>query len=185
MITCEQLYPLARRIFWGYVFLLFNFSLTLNDTFALHLLPNTLGWFLLARAAGEGASLRPSLKLLVPLCLGLAVWNVQQFVPTLSAQIPSVLSLLASVVSLYAHFQLLTDLAALADQTLPGSGHGDRLRSARTVVVVIQTIAFCSDLFLRLPELGVILVLAVFFVNLYILAQLWALCKALAPSRAP
>ena len=185
MTIQQQLCPLARRAFWGYFFVLLNFNLTFNNVFALPLLPNSVGWWLLARVCREGKELRPSLGLLRPFCLALAVWNVQQFFPTLESRIPGLVSLLVGLVSLYTHFQLLTDLAALADQALPGGEHGHKLRSARTVMVVISTLLYCYDLLFRLPELTVVVLVVSLVVYIYILVQLWGLYRALSPTGSP
>ena len=181
MTIQEQLYPLARRAFWGYFFILWNFNLNFNGVLALQLLPNSVGWYLLGRVCEQGAPLRPSLKLLVPFSMGLMLWNIQQFFPLLEGHIPAVLSLLAGLVVLYTHFQFLTDLAALAQEALPGGEWASTLRSARTVLVVVSTLLYCYDLLSRLPVLGILLVVVDLFANLYILWQLWALSKALAP----
>ena len=184
MISSEQLCPLARRAFWGYFFVLLNFNITFQNIFVLQLLPNTEGWWLLARVCAEGRELRPSLGLLRPFCLGLAVWNVKQFFPPLEDLIPGLLTLLAGIVVLYTHFQFLTDLAALADQALPGSEHGHRLRSARTVMVVTTTLLHCYDLLFRLPELAVAVLAASLCVYIYILVRLRGLYRALSPAEA-
>ena len=181
----EQLCPLARRAFWGYFFVLLNFNLTFNDVFALPLLPTSVGWWLLARVCREGKELRPSLGLLHPFCLVMAVWNVQQFFPTLESRIPGLVSLLVGLVSLYTHFQLLTDLAALADEALPGGEQGNKLRFARTVLVVINTLLFCYDLLFRLPSLVLVVLVVSLLVYICILAQLWELYRALSPAGSP
>ena len=182
MTMQEQLYPLARRAFWGYFFVLLNFNFTFNDVFALPFLPNSLGWWWLAQVCREGRELRPSLGLLRPFCLGLAVWNAQQFFPTLEGRIPGLVSLLVGLVTLYTHFQFLTDLAALADEALPGGEQGNKLRSVRTVLVVITALGYCYDLLFRLPELAVVVLVVSLGVYLYILVQLWGLYKALSPA---
>ena len=185
MTLPKQLAPLARRAFWGYFFVLLNINLTLNHVFALQFLPNTVGWWLRARVCREGRELRPSLGLLRPFCLALAVWDLQQFFPALEDRIPGLLTLLVGLVSLYTHFQLLTDLAALADEALPGEEQGKKLRFARTVLVVINTLLFCYDLLFRLPSL-VLAVLVVFLcVSLYILVRLWGLYRALSSAGSP
>lgn len=182
MTMQEQLYPLARRAFWGYFFVLLNINFTFNNVFALQLLPNTVGWWLLARVCREGKELRPSLGLLHPFCLVLAVWNVQQFFPTLESQIPGLITLLGGLVALYTHFQFLTDLAALADEALPGGEHGHKLRSARTVMVVITTLLYCYDLLFRLPALAVVMLVVGLCAYIYLLVQLWGLSKSLSPA---
>ena len=181
MTMQEQLYPLARRAFWGYFFVLLNINFTFNNVFALQLLPNTVGWWLLARVCREGKELRPSLGLLHPFCLVLAVWNVQQFFPTLDARMPAVLTLLAGVVTLYFYFQFLTDLSALAEEVLPDDPRPQALLGARNVLVAVYIFLFCYDLLLRLPMLAIVLLLVSLCVNIYILVKLWGLSRALAP----
>ena len=69
------------------------------------------------------SSARPSLELLKPFCGVLGVYSLAQFLPALEAAAPGWLSLLISVMILYTDFQLLTDLAALAQEAL-GRGGG-------------------------------------------------------------
>ena len=185
MTLPKQLAPLARRAFWGYFFVLLNINLTLNHVFALQFLPNTVGWWLLARVCREGRELRPSLGLLRPFCLALAVWDLQQFFPALEDRIPGLLTLLVGLVALYTHFQFLTDLAALADQALPGSGHGGKLRGARTVIVLADTLFYCYDLLFRLPALALVILVVFLCVSLYILVRLWGLYRALSSAGSP
>lgn len=182
MTMQERLYPLARRAFWGYFFVLLNFNITFQGVFALQLIPTSVGWWLLARVCREGKELRPSLGLLSSFCLVLTVWNVQQFFPTLEGQVPGLITLLVGLVTLYTHFQFLTDLAALADEALPGGEHGHKLRTARTVVVIMSTLLYCYDLFFRLPALMVVMLVVGLCVYIYILVQLWGLSKSLSPA---
>lgn len=182
MTMQERLYPLAHRAFWGYFFVLLNFNITFQGVFALQLIPTSVGWWLLARVCREGKELRPSLGLLSSFCLVLTVWNVQQFFPTLEGQVPGLITLLVGLVTLYTHFQFLTDLAALADQALPGSEQGHKLRTARTAMVIINTLLYCYDLLFRLPALAVVMLVVSLCVYIYILVQLWGLSKSLSPA---
>ena len=181
MTDRETLYPLARRAFWGFFLVLLNFNLTFNGVFALQLLPSALGYLLLAGVARDAAPLRPSMKLLAPLALALAVWHVQDFFPPLEERLPRVLGLLAGVVTLYFYFQFFTDLSALAGEVLPDDPRPQDLLGARNLLVVVSALLYCYDLILRMPLVGVIALVVTVVLHIYILVKLWGLKKALAP----
>jgi len=110
-----------RSIFWGTLLLFLDFDLNFRFgfSFTLPLLPNCIGFWLVARGTRSLAADRPSLGLLGPFWLALGLWSLQQFFPGLSPHIPGALSLLAALVRMYADFQLFTDLAGLAEDLLP------------------------------------------------------------------
>lgn len=112
-----------RSIFWGTLLLFLDFDLNFRFgfSFTLPLLPNCIGFWLVARGTRSLAADRPSLGLLGPFWLALGLWSLQQFFPGLSPHIPGALSLLAALVRMYADFQLFTDLAGLAEALLPGA----------------------------------------------------------------
>lgn len=169
----------VRRIFWGYFFLLLDFNLNFFSAFTLPLLPDLAGWVLLWTGIRRLTPLRPSLGLLVPFCLVLGVCSLTQFVPWLEAFFPGWLSLLLAILHLYTDFQLITDLAALSDQTLPGEPYGRRLRTARTFIVVTQTAMYCYDLLLQFTALSLLVILVGFCAALYLLWQLGRLSRRL------
>ena len=166
----------VQKLFWGYLLLLadlnFNFF-GLN----LPLLPDSVGWLLVWLGAKELAPLRPSLKLLAPFCAFLGVLGLTQFLPFLEALLPGWLTPLTLAVSLYTHFQLFTDLAALAEEDFARPEFAPRLRSARNVLVVTRTALTCAGLVLNLPWLAVILALASLCAGVYALVQLWGLFR--------
>lgn len=182
MITKEQLYPLARRAFWGFLCLFFNFTITVN-AFVIPIPPDLVGWILLVQVTREGAALRPSLKLLTPLGIVLAVWSLTQFFPTLDDQIPSIVSLLAALIQLYFYFQFFTDLAAMAQEALGDDTRSGHLLWARTVLVVLSLFLYCYDLILRLPMLGIVALMVAVFLVIFIPAQLWLLQRDLRPDQ--
>ena len=114
----------TRRLFWGFFFLLLDFHLNLGSAFTIPLVPNFVGWIFLWRGADILSSARPSLGLLKPFCGVLGVFSLTQFLPALEAAAPGWLTLLLSVISLYTDFQLLTDLAALAQEALGEGAEG-------------------------------------------------------------
>ena len=137
-----------RSIFWGTLLLFLDFDLNFRFgfSFTLPLLPNCIGFWLVARGTRSLAANRPSLGLLGPFWLALGLWSLQQFFPGLSPHIPGALSLLAALVRMYADFQLFTDLAGLAEALLPGAPLPRQLRSARTAAVLLTTLFYFQDL---------------------------------------
>ena len=171
----------VRRIFWGYLLLAVDFSLNINFgvAFSLPLLPDVLGWALLWWGITGLSPWRPSLGLLKPFCVVLGVSSLTQFFPTLDTLLPGWLDLLLAIMTLYAHFQLLTDVAALGEELLGRQERAQNLRRARTVIVVIQTAMYCYDLLLRLPVWAGALVAVNLCAHLYLLVQLWGLSREL------
>ena len=184
MIPREVFYPIARRAFWGYFLLLLDFNLTLNSVLCLPLLPNVLGWYLILQAARAGAEYRPTMKLLFPFCTALALYSLLQFLPAIDAMVPALIGLFVAVVTLYTHFQFFTDLAALAEDALPGEAAAGSLLRGRTVLVVSNTAFYAAGLLSDAPAIllavgGAVMVVG-FCCFLYILWQLWQLQRAAA-----
>lgn len=100
-----------NTIIWGYFFLYIdikigNFSLT----------PNWFAYFLFLRALPKLENEESTTSLLKPLGMILSVWHFIEWLISL-IQIPisiSFVSSIISVLSLYFHFQLLTNLAQIA-----------------------------------------------------------------------
>ena len=126
------------RVAWGYLLLLLNFNLgTLN------LLPDWGAYLCFLSAIALLAGELRDLPLLRPFCLLLAgaegvdwlavLFTGQALTPRLFP-----LSALLTCVALYTLFQLLTDLAMLADRL--GSGLGGRLQGCRNVDAVLRAL---------------------------------------------
>ena len=178
MTEQASLFPGVRRMFWGYFFLLLDFDLNLGG-FTLPLLANVVGWALVFWGIDALAFARPSLKLLSPFGAALAVCSLTQFVPAVEDLLPGWLSLIIALVTLYTHFQLLTDLAALADGALEGGELGRRLRACRTFLVLTQTLLYLQDPFLHFPALVFALMAAALCVIVFLLYQLWVFSRSL------
>lgn len=185
MTEQADLFTGARRVFWGYFFLLLDFNLNLGSDFTIPLLPNFVGWIFLWRGADILSSARPSLGLLRPFCGVLGVYSLTQFLPALEAAAPGWLSLLISVMILYTDFQLLTDLAALAQEALGEGRRVKRLRTARTLIVAAKTALYCYDLVVSLTALAVVLMAVSFCVQVFLLFQLWGLSRDLETQQSP
>ena len=179
MTEQADLFVGARRVFWGCFFLLLDFNLNFNSTVTIPLLANVIGWVFLWLGVDELARARPSLGLLKPFCIVLGACSLTQFAPAVDSLLPGWLNLLTAIMTLYTYFQLLTDLAALAEETLEDGNMGKKLRACRTLLVVIQTALYLQDLFLRFPALAVPLFAVSFCVFFVLLFQLWGFSRDL------
>ena len=185
MTEQTDLFTGTRRVFWGYFFLLLDFNFNLSDAFTIPLLANFIGWIFLWRGMDELAPARPSLGLLKPFCAALGVCSLTQFVPEVETSLPGWLSLLISVINLYTYYQMLTDLADLAEEALEDGTLAGRLRASRTLILVCQTALYCYDLMLSLTALPVLLLAAGFCANLLLLFQLWGFSRDLEEQQSP
>ena len=185
MTQTADLFTGTRRLFWGYFFLLLDFNLNFNSDFTIPLLPNFVGWIFLWRGVDALSSARPSLELLKPFCTALGVCALTQFIPSLDGLIPGCLSLFISIFTLYTHFQLLTDLAALAEEMLDDGELAKRLRTSRTLFLLGQTAMYCYDLVLQAMGLVILLLAVTFCVSVLLLFQLWGFSRDLETQQSP
>ena len=167
-----------RSIFWGTLLLFLDFDLNFRFgfSFTLPLLPNCIGFWLVARGTRSLAANRPSLGLLGPFWLALGLWSLQQFFPGLSPHILPIV-FVEGITK-----QLFTDLAGLAEALLPGAPLPRQLRSARTAAVLLTTLFYFQDLLLRAPWLTLEAAAAGFCARAYILLRLRQLSRAMAPA---
>ena len=128
----QQIGAAIRRIAWGYIFIHVHFNLITMD-----ILADWLGYCMIFWALPVLAKRVQSVMLLRPLGLILIFWNVFDWfmdIGGISANTYG-LELVATVLDLYFHFQLLTDLAGIAKQYGHPAGRKLlHLRTARTVL---------------------------------------------------
>ncbi|MBE6036423.1 MAG: hypothetical protein E7223_02225 [Clostridiales bacterium] len=171
----------VKKIAWGYIFLHLNINLgTLN------ILPNWICYLNINQSLDSIGEEVPSIKLLRPLGIVLGIWEGIQWVRTAlgmgeatgsAVYFYTALGLLATVVSLYFHFQLLTDLSVLAEQQ--GCPQKGRLLTLRTVRTVLMTL-FALPLPWLEYEVFVFLVLAVqLIITIWICSVLFSLKNSL------
>lgn len=177
------------KIAWAYVLLYLDFNLGINGH-SLNVLPNWAGYLLIFSAIVLLGSELRSLLLLKPFCVLLGVVSAVDWVWMLLAgqELTGRLFLffiLITCVGIYFRFQMLTDLAQLAED------HGiraDSLRFCRNAEAVIQVI-----LMLPLPwedntaltALYIGLLIAGFVVCAFIIYQLFVLRNAFPEQAAP
>jgi len=168
-------------IAWGYVFLYLDFRL--NFGLPLNLLPDWAAYLLFCLALPELGKAVPTALLLRPLGVFLGVWElVSPLVEGDMGGLFTVAGLVSLVLDLYFHFQLLSDLAALAGQHgLPHQQRLLRLRSFRTVFITLLSLPPVLRWMERQGDLAATVVLAAFlFIVLWTWLLLFSLKKALA-----
>lgn len=177
----EQIYRGLSKVAWGYVFLTFNLNLGTLDV-----LPNWAGYlFFLAAIGLLGEALR-DLPLLKPFCILLAAADVVDWLAvlftgeSLTGRI-FLVYLLVVCISIYFQFQLVTDLALLAEaHGLPsGALRGCRNVDAAISVIILLPLPWEENELLTVWF--VLLMLTGILVRLILIWQLFALRKSLRP----
>lgn len=139
----ESLASALRKVAWGWILLHCNFNLgTLN------ILPDWLGYLLILQALSVLAASVRSAALLISFGMGLTGWSLVTWVLDIFGVSITFLwlDLLVTVIGLYFQFQLLTDLAELADDWF--CEQGTPLRKARTVQTVLTTVLWLAGFFM-------------------------------------
>lgn len=139
------------RIAWGYFYLYFDLNIGTVD-----LLPSFAGYLLFLSAIGKLEEEERTLSLLRPFATGLFLWHTAQWLLSWIGVDLNGLSqpvdLLVELINLYFHFQLLTDIAAIAARY--GTGLEGRLLRCRTLqTLMLTTICLLSAAPPWLPEL--------------------------------
>jgi len=187
MTHTRQLAWEVRRIAIG--LLMIHLHLRVNG---FDLLPDVLGWLQIVLAVWNPALEReqPKTVLLRGFALALGLWSLVELAEWLGLKLPGwtdPVSLILGLVSIYFYFQLLTELAQLAEK-YPGAG-GDlsgTLRRERDWMTVLRTVSVLL-MSLQLDEgLLTVVVLGVLAVQiccvLLVIAHLFVLAKGLERS---
>ncbi|MCC8099479.1 MAG: hypothetical protein LIO78_05365 [Clostridiales bacterium] len=139
MTNREKLAAAAKLTAWGYLLIRIDLNLGTLD-----ILPGWLGYLLILQALPAFGEEEPSAKLLRPLGIVLALWEGAGWLAALcGVTVDSyLLTVLAGVVELYFHFQLLTDLSHIAGKyACPQEG---KLLTLRTVYTLVATLSFLT-----------------------------------------
>ncbi len=141
MIDRQKLYDGIGNAAWGYLFIYFNVNLgTLN------ILPAFVGYLLFHSAIRELCDEERELDLLNALVGILTLWHIAAWIGDLlsfdvGALIP-IADIIVSVINVYFHFQLLTNLASIAAKYQPEGEELDRsILNCRTFQTVMLTAA--------------------------------------------
>lgn len=179
----EDLFTALRRIGRGYLFIHFHINLGTLD-----ILPDWLGYYWILLGIWAIGKEIESTKLLEPFAIGMIAWSGLEWILKLFGGALSVpfLSLLATAVTLYLHFQLLTDIGTLADDY--GCAEGNTIRKLRTVYTITHTLSVLKLLLTGSDELNWLLVaLAVLhiLVVIVLICTLRALSGSITEIRTP
>lgn len=183
MTGLKQLSAQVRLVAWGYFFLYLNFNIN-----GWNILPAFVGWYLFEKAIQGLKEEQPKLLLLENFCWVLLAWSVLEWLPLdLDSQtwlgLPG---LVIQLMTMYFHFQLLTEVGELAGRyrdATPRKDHARCILKARTGAVVLQT-ALVLVMALPLTEdwmtaaAAVLLALQLGFC-VYTMGELFSLAKGL------
>lgn len=136
----ETLCRSIKNIAWGYLLIHLHINIS-----ALDLLPDWCGYLLFIGALAAIGSLEPSAPLLKPLGIILAIWSgAEWLLSCFGVSSPGYIpGLLISIISLYFHFQLLTNIAAVAKKYgSPQEGSILTLRTVRTILTTLLALPF-------------------------------------------
>lgn len=128
----EKLQKAIKQVAWGYVLLHFDLNLGTMD-----IMPNWCSYLLFISALNTISETVPAAKLLRPFGVILTVWESFSWCTKLVGATASlgIISLMVTVVNLYFHFQLLTNIAEIATlYNCPQTGRIITLRTVRTVM---------------------------------------------------
>ena len=162
----KQLYNIAAAYFVLHI----DFTL-----FVVNIFPDWLGYVFILNALKTIAEEEPSSLLLRPLCIVLIVWEgIKWLAPILFDATVDIemFSLVALIVQLYLHFQLLTNLAAVALHHNSVANHENLLlyRTVRTIMV--------TAVYVLMPWTETINWLNIVMVSIYVIAGL-LICRDL------
>ena len=143
MTDYQKLYDGISKAAWGYFFIYFDFTIN-----TVSILPSFVGYLLFLSAIGYLKDEERELSLLHTLCVILALWHgVDWLAGWVSFDMDGVwqfVDILVSLVNLYFHFQLLTNLASIATKYQPEGYELDsellRYRTIQTVILTAITI---------------------------------------------
>lgn len=170
----EQLVSAVRSIAWGYILLHLHFNLGTLD-----ILPDWGGICLILKALPTLAQHTESTKLLRPFGIGLAIWEGICWICALLGMTLDlgVLNIVASIVSLYFRFQLLTEVARIAERY--GCPQDRKLLVLRNVDAVIITVLALPIPWNELEVLVLLIAIVGIIAALWICGTLFSLARHL------
>lgn len=172
MMERSKLHDAVSKCAWGYFFLHFNINLG-----TVSILPDFVGFLLFYKAIDLLKREERELELLRPLTLLLAIWNGIHWLGSwfggISLEGIPVLGLIMVVISLYFHFQFLTNLASIAGRYQSGDADFDQklLRNRTWQVVLFTVMQVIGKLSVVFGEV---------WFNLYVVLTFVQLCVAIS-----
>lgn len=144
----KPLSSVIKSILWGYVMICLHINIGNVDIF-----PNWIGYFIIVGALPALSQKESSAILLKPLGIVLALWSIFEWIynivgGTLEAY---VINVIVGVLSIYFHFQLITNIAAFASSPK----RKKRLIMLRSVTVVFHT---ATIVFVAAPYISAVVI---------------------------
>lgn len=154
MTTYEKLYHGLDRAAWAYFFLYFNINIG-----GVSLLPTFVGYLLFLGAIRLMEGEERELSLLRPLAMLLGIWHgLDWFLSFINIDLYGLqfIDLIRNVIDIYFHFQLLTNLASIAQRHQPeGMALDRKLLKYRTLQTIMITVIWILGYFAKwLAEYG-------------------------------
>ncbi len=164
----KKLSNAISNIAWGYVLLHLEINMGPID-----LLPDWLAYIMFYSAINTIKEDEPSAELLHPLVIILGAWDVV----TIFIQDIQMISLIIAVISLYFHFQFLTNLANIA--TKYGCLENEKILTLRTVRTILLTVFAIPVAWDSYRGITIVLLVANLVVAIWICSVLFSLKKSL------
>ncbi len=126
-----------KKIAISYIFIYLHINISVID-----ILPDWLGYFLIVSALPMLSEKEQSAQLLRPFGIALGIWDIADWVLKISGAEwnYTLISLMFSIISIYFHFQLITNIANLDIE----QSKRKRLLVLRTTTVILHTLLACS-----------------------------------------
>lgn len=187
MTDFQKLYKGISRAAWGYFFLCFDFKIN-----TVSIMPSFIGYLLFLSAISYLREEERELSLLHTLGVILALWHgIDWLAGWFSYDLDGLwqfADVLVSLVNLYFHFQLLTNLASIAAKYQPEGYELDskllRYRTIQTIILTVITIIpyFRSWLFEIWAVVAIIMLIVYLIVAVCLMIALFSLRKCLPTS---
>ena len=128
-----------KKIAISYILIYLHINISVID-----ILPDWLGYFLIVSVLPVLSQKEKSAQLLKPFGIALGVWNIVEWLLKIAGDELNlyVISLVFSIITIYFHFQLITNIAALDIEETKRK----RLLNLRTATVILHTVLRISVL---------------------------------------
>ena len=128
-----------KKVAISYVLIYLHINISVID-----ILPDWLGYFLIVSVLPVLSQKEKSAQLLKPFGIALGVWNIVEWLLKIAGDELNlyVISLVFSIITIYFHFQLITNIAALDIEETKRK----RLLNLRTATVILHTVLRISVL---------------------------------------
>ena len=190
----KNIYSAITKIAWGYFFVYFNFNFEINMN-SIKLLPEFVGYLLFLSAIDLLKEEKSELLLLKGFGGLLSLWHltgwVLSFVSIKIDGLSKFTDIIICIVNLYFHFQLLTNIASIAEKYQPdGSELDKKLLKCRTLqTVIVTSVMVITALMPWLEELwsyiSIALILVYLVAGICLMAALFELRRNLPQDSPP